>query len=196
MPSTAAQAGLDRVVADYRRTADVPELLHRLDAIARAHPTEDLVAALKPYMDLHEVAGPVFEVIVEREPRNAHALVVLANACWLTGRGPQVVAALAERARDADPDNRAAWHLWALANESPRERTNRWREVVRRFPGDDLARANLADNAASVAGAEDDPVALKLAIDTFEELRRRATRDEQRSALDRALAALRRTPGV
>ncbi len=186
-----AQSALDRAVDDYRRTADVGALLPRLDEIARAHATDALVAAVEPYLGLHEVAGPVYEVIVEREPDNARALVALANAYWLTGRGPDVVAALAERARAADPSNRAAWHLWALAESSPRERTGKWREVVARFPEDDLARANLADNAAALAGAEDDPVALRLAIATYEELLRRATREEQRSALERALAALR-----
>lgn len=191
MPSPTARVELDRTVDDYRRTADVGTLLGRLDAIARSHPTETLVAAVEPYLGLHEVAGPVYEVIVEREPDNARALVALANAYWLTGRGPEVVAGLAERARAADPANRGAWHLWALAEPSPRERTDKWRQVVARFPDDDLARANLADNAASVAGAEDDPVALKLAIATYEELLRRTTRDDQRAALERALAALR-----
>jgi hypothetical protein len=186
-----AQAALDRAVDEYRRTADVGALLPRLDEIARAHPTDALVAAVEPYLGLHEVAGPVYEVIVEREPANARALVALANAYWLTGRGPDVVAALADRARAADPSNRAAWHLWALAESSPRERTGKWRQVVARFPEDDLARANLADNAAALAGAEDDPVALRLAIATYEELLRRATREEQRVALERALTALR-----
>lgn len=191
MPATSTQIELDRVVDDYRRTGDVGSLLGRLDEIARAHPTAALVASVEPYLGLHEVAGPVYEVIVEREPNNARALVALANAYWLTGRGPDVVGELAERARVADASNRAAWHLWALAESSPRERTGKWQQVVSRFPDDDLARANLADNAASVAGAEDDPVALKLAITTYEELLRRATHDDQREALQRALAALR-----
>lgn len=191
MPPLSAQASLDRAVDDYRRTADVGTLLGRLDEIARSHATDVLVAAVEPYLGLHEVAGPIYEVVVEREPANARALVALANAYWLTGRGPEVVAGLAQRARAADPSNRAAWHLWALAEPSPRERTGKWREVVAQFPHDDLARANLADNAASLAGAENDPVALKLAIATYEELLRRTTRDDQRAALARALAALR-----
>jgi hypothetical protein len=195
MPPTAAEAELDAVVADYRRTADAATLLGRLGVLARAHSTADLMEAVRPHLQLHEVAGPVFEVIVEREPTNARALVALANAYWLTGRGPDVVAALADRARTADPANRGAWHLWALAEPSPRGRTNRWMEVTQRFPDDDLARANLADNAAALAGAEDDPVALKLAVATFEELHRRATRDEQRAAIERALAALGATKG-
>lgn len=191
MHAPSAQAQLDRAVADYRRTADIGVLLGQLDVIARAHTTDHLIAALEPYMGLHEVAGPVFEVIVAREPDNARALVALANAFWLTGRGPDVVAELAGRARAADPGNRAAWHLWALAQSTPRERTDRWRQVVERFPEDDLARANLADNAASLAGAENDPVALKMAIAAYEHLLARATRDDQRTALGRALDTLR-----
>lgn len=191
MTRLAAQAELDQAVADYRRTADVGVLLGRLAAIAAAYATDDLIPALQPYRELHEVAGPVYEVIVEREPRNARALVALANAYWLTGRGPEVVSALADRARAADPGNRAAWHLWALAEPSPRERTDRWRSVVDRFPDDDLARVNLADNAAALAGAENDPVALKIAVATYEDLLARATRDDQRQALSRALETLR-----
>lgn len=191
MHAPSAQTELDRAVADYRRTADIAVLLGRLDVIAKAHSAEQLVAALEPYMGLHEVAGPVFEVIVAREPDNARALVALANAYWLTGRGPEVVSELAARARAADSGNRAAWHLWALAQPTPRERTDRWREVVDKFPEDDLARANLADNAASLAGAENDPVALKIAVASYEHLLTRATHDDQRAALQRALDTLR-----
>ena len=186
-----ARTELDTIVTDYRRDADVAALLERLDQVARAHETAELVAALEPYLGLHEVAGPVFEAIVEREPANARALVGLANAFWLTGRGPDVVAALADRARAAEPMNRAAWHLWALAESVPRTRTQRWQQVVERCPDDDLARANLADNAASLAGAEDDPVALKLAIANYERLLAAAAHDDQRAALERALTALR-----
>ena len=191
MSQSSAQGELDAAVASYRRTADVATLLGKLDTVARAFPTADLTGALEPYMGLHEVAGPVYEVIVEREPDNARALVALANAYWLTGRGPEVVAELAERARAADPANRAAWHLWALAQSSPRDRTDRWRQVTERFPEDDLARANLADSAASLAGGENDPVALKLAVASYEHLLARAMRDDQRAALDRALGTLR-----
>jgi hypothetical protein len=191
MAGPTARTALDEIVRDYRRTADVGVLLSRLDEVARAHATADLVAALEPYIGLHEVAGPVYEIIVHREPENARALVALANAYWLTGRGPEVVAGLAERARKADPENRAAWHLWAVSEPAPRERTNKWNAVVERFPGDDLARANLADNAASLAGAESDPVALKLAIANYEALLGTATRPEQKAALEKALETLR-----
>ncbi len=191
MHAPSAQTELDRTVADYRRTGDVGVLLGRLEAIARGHETAALVAAVAPYLELHEVAGPIYEVIVDREPANARALVALANAYWLTGRGPEVVSALANRAREADPSNRAAWHLWSLAESSPRERTARWRQVVDRFPDDDLALANLADNSAALAGAENDPVALKQAVASYERLLSRARVPAQRAALERALTTLR-----
>jgi hypothetical protein len=128
---------------------------------------------------------------VDREPAHARALVRLANAYWLTGRGPDVVGDLASRAIAADPSHRGAWHLWALTETDPRARMTRWLQVTERFPDDDLARANLADNAASVGATEDDPVANRLALDTFLELRRRAPHPAQREAIDRALDALR-----
>ena len=129
--------------------------------------------------------------MVEREPGDARALVRLANAYWLTGRGPDVVGELASRAITADPSHRGAWHLWALTETDPRARMTRWLQVTERFPDDDLARANLADNAASVGSSEDDPVALQLAIDTFSQLRKTAPRSAQRAALDQAIEALR-----
>ena len=73
----------------------------------------------------------------------------------------------------------------------PRARTERWQQVVQRFPDDPMSRVNLADSAASLAGAEDDPVALKLAVANYEHLLARATRDEERTALNHALKALR-----
>ena len=54
-----------------------------------------------------------------------------------------------------------------------------------------LARAALADNAASLASTEDDPVALRLAIDTYTDLLSRAHTSEQRTALENALRSLR-----
>jgi hypothetical protein len=132
----------------------------------------------------------VYERVVEREPNNAEALVALANAYWLTGRGPDVVGEIAGRALAADPENRAAWHLWALTEESPRGRMQRWHQVTTRFPEDKLAHAALADNAASVASAENDTVALKLAIGTYEVLLSTATEAREREALASALSTL------
>lgn len=188
-----ARAAVAAAVKEYRSEADIPRLLARLDAICAETPdAADLVAAVEPYREIHEVAGPVYERVVEREPDNAAALVALANAYWLTGRGPDVVGALASRAVAADPGNRAAWHLWALTESSPRGRMNRWHQVTQRFPDDKLAHAALADNATSVASAENDSVALKLAIGTYEMLLATATATEERSALSAALGTLRK----
>ena len=122
---------------------------------------------------------------------DAQALVVLANAYWLTGRGPDLVGELANRAIAADATNRGAWHLWALSESEPRQRLARWQQVVARFPADDLARAALADNATSLAGAEHDYDALDLAIESYERLLETATTDPQRQALTTALTSLR-----
>jgi len=131
------------------------------------------------------------ERTVDQNPNDAKALVALANAYWLTGHGSEAVGDLASRAIAADPENRAGWHLWALAESDPRARLGRWQQVSERFPSDDLARANVADNAAALAGAEHDYDALDLAIATYEQLLSTATQQEQKEALDNALRSLR-----
>ncbi len=192
-PASDTRSAVAEAVKEYRSTHDIARLLSRLDtACVSAGSTGDLMAAVEPFRDLHEVAGPVYERIVEREPMNAKALVGLANAYWLTGRGPDVVGDIASRALQADPSDRAAWHLWALTESSPRGRMTRWHQVTTRFPDDKLAHAALADNAASVAGAENDPVALKLAVGTYEMLLAGATSNEERAALSSALGTLRK----
>jgi hypothetical protein len=102
-----------------------------------------------------------------------------------------VVGDLASRAIAADAGNRGAWHLWALAESNVRERVARWQQVAQRFPADQTARAALADNATSLASAEHDPLALELAIRTYEGLLAESTQDAQRSALENALKTLR-----
>jgi hypothetical protein len=134
---------------------------------------------------------PALEKAVQERPDDARALVALANHYWLIGAGPEVVGDLASRAISSDPDNRAGWHLWALAESDPRQRVARWQQVSKRFPQDDLAKANVADNAASLAGAEHDYDAVDLAIATYEELLASAQRDDQRAALEKAIKTLR-----
>jgi len=133
---------------------------------------------------------PALERAVAERPADAKALVALANHYWLIGAGPEPVGDLASRAIASDPENRAAWHLWALAESNPRERVARWQQVSTRFPKDQLAKANLADNAAALAGAEHDYQAVDLAIDTYEELLAVADRSEQRDALEKAIRTL------
>lgn len=191
MVASTPKSTVAAIVRDYHADADIPKLLARLDAVcAETSDTGALIAAVEPYREMHEVAGPVYERVVEREPENAAVLVALANAYWLTGRGPDVVGEIAARAMAADPTNRGAWHLWALTESAPRGRMQRWHQVTTRFPDDKLAHAALADNAASVASAENDPVAMKLAIGTYEMLLATATSDEERSALGSALGTL------
>jgi hypothetical protein len=190
-PPIDPRAALADAVAEYQRSASVPQLHERLAALSAAATPDALVVAVEPYREIPEVAGPVYERIVAERPGDARALVILANAYWLAGRGPDVVGELATRALAADPSNRGAWHLWALSESDPRARTARWQQVVSRFHDDDLARANLADNAASLAGAEHDYEALDLAVATYEELWARSPNAEQRAALEKALTALR-----
>ena len=172
--SRASDLGLAQIVEEYRLDANIGTLMDRVRAIAALTSAEQLALAAQPYHDMPE------------------AMVVLANAYWLTGRGPDVVGSLAMRAKDADSGNRGAWHLWALSEPDLRARLERWREVSQRFPQDQLARAALADNAASLASAQDDPAALDLAIRTYEGLLGEATRPGQRAALEATLRALKK----
>jgi hypothetical protein len=182
---------ISAAVEKYRRDDDVGSLLDRLKRLASTATSEELLTAAPRFAGLPEVTIPLYERIVAMRPTDAQAIVVLANAYWLTGRGPDVVGELASNAIAADPSNRGAWHLWALAEPSNRERVVRWQQVATRFPADQLARAALADNAASLAGAEHDSGALDLAIATYEGLLNESTHPAQRNALETTLATLR-----
>jgi hypothetical protein len=185
-----AVAGVAAAVAAFEQSANFATLIRTLQAIAADADPDTLVAAAEPFRDRAEIAGPLYERVVELRPNDGRALVALANAYWLHGRGGDIVGELASRAIAADPSLRAAWHLWALSESDPRARVARWQQVVDRFTDDDLARALLADNAASLAGAESDEHALALAIRTYEDLLSRATRPEQREALEKAIMTL------
>jgi hypothetical protein len=184
-------AELRAAVLEYRHRDDLGALFDRVRDLAARTAPEALVAAAAEFRDMPEVTIPVYEQVVQAMPGNAQAMVVLANAYWLTGRGADAVQELAERAKAIDPANRGAWHLWSLSESDPRARMERWREVTQRFPQDQLARAALADNAARLAGAERDPLALDLAIATYESLLAEATDPGHRSALEGALGTLR-----
>lgn len=182
---------IELIVAAYRRHDEIGRLLGELQDAARGATPEEIALAAEPFRDIPEVIGPLYEHIVDQRPDDARALVVLASAYWMSGRGPEQVGELASRAIAADPNHRGGWHLWALVESDPRKRVDRWSQVAARFPTDELARANLADNAASLAGAEEDPEALALAIRTYESLLPTATHPEQRSALEQAIRTLR-----
>ena len=178
-------------VQKYRRDDDIASLFGSLKRLAAAADSDDLVAAAAPFRDEPPVVIPLYERVVDQRPDDAQAMVILANAYWLAGRGPDVVGDLASRAIAIDASNRGAWHLWALAESNVRERVARWQQVARRFPADQLARAALADNATSLAGAEHDPEALELAIATYESLLAESTHPDQRLALETTLKTLR-----
>ena len=182
---------LHSALAEYEKHNNLGALLDTVKDIVKGADLDTLVAAAEPLKERPEIAMPVYEHVVSKRPNDARALVILANAYWLTGRGHDVVGELAERARKADPDNRGAWHLWALSESDNRERMERWRQVTDRFPDDKLARAALADNATSLAGAEHDPLALALAIRTYEGLWAEAPNPAQRDALEKTLETLR-----
>jgi hypothetical protein len=184
------RAAVDDAVAEYDARGDVPRLLARLADAADGASADALVAAAEPYRRLVEVSGPLYERVVALRPDDARALVRLAEAYWLTGRGPEVVGDLASRAVAADPSYAAGWHLWALTESDPRQRMRRWQQVSTRFPDDRMARAALADAAASVAGAEFDTEALALAVATLEHLVAVADRPEERAEAERALKTL------
>jgi len=185
-------APLPSIVDDYHRDGDVGVLFDRLRALARLSEPEVIKEASQPYRDQPEVVIPLYEEVVARAPDDAQAMVVLANAYWLTGRGPDVVSQLATRAIAADATNRGAWHLWALAEPSVRGRVERWQRVANEFPADQLARAALADNATSLAHDEHDPLALDLAIATYEGLLAESAQTAQRLALEQTIATLRK----
>ena len=185
------QDQIGAAISRYERDDDLGALFDSLKDLARNSDIDLIIAAVEPFRDRAEVVIPVYEVVVDMRPGDAQALVALANAYWLTGRGPDVVGELAVRAKAADSSNRGAWHLWALAEPNVRSRMERWQAVSRQFPDDKLARAALADNAASVAGAEHDPLALELAIRTFEALWQEEPTPTQRRALEETLEKLR-----
>ena len=188
MPSLSHQ--LEAIVARYDADDNLGAFIDAVRGLAKSASIDDLVAVAAPHTDRHEIIIPIYEHITAQRPNDAKALVALASAYWLTGRGPDVVGELAERAKTADPKNRAAWHLWALSEGDIRKRVGRWTEVIAQFPEDQLARAAMADNAAGLAGAEHDPLALDLAVRTYEGLWAEASTPTQRRALEETLQTL------
>jgi hypothetical protein len=184
------QSKITALLARYDSDGNLGVFLDAMRELARDESADALIAAAEPHKERLEVVIPLYERIVELRPQDARAIVTLANAYWMTGRGADVVGELAARAKKADPANRAAWHLWALAEANIRERTNRWRVVTEKFPADQLARAALADNAVSLADAEHDPLALDLAIATYEGLLKESISPTQTRALRETLDKL------
>ena len=109
-------------LARYEEDDNLGALLDTVRQLAQSANLDDLIAASEPLKERPEIVMPVYEHVVSQRPSDARALVLLANAYWNTGRGPDVVGDLAERAKRADPSNRGAWHLWALAESNVRDR--------------------------------------------------------------------------
>jgi hypothetical protein len=191
MPTATLRDQISDALARYAIDDNLGTLFDTLRGLARASDVDAVVSASDAFRGRPEVAIPIYEHVVAERPHDARALVTLANAYWITGRGPEVVGELAGRAKSADPTNRAAWHLWALAESDVRERVERWKKVSEHFPADQLARAALADNATSLAGAQHDPLALDLAIRTYEGLLAEASTPTQRRTLEQTLDTLR-----
>src|ERR687892_1503117 len=122
-PTADVHMEIAAAVDAYRADGNIARLLDRIGELARSADPNVLASAVEPYRAMPEGAGPAYERIVAARPDDARALVVLANAYWLSGRGPDVVGDLASRAIAADPANRGAWHLWALSEGDPRQRT-------------------------------------------------------------------------
>lgn len=183
---------LSSYVESYQQSGDIGLLFDQLKALAKRTAPDVLKQAAQTFREMPEVVIPLYERIVAASPDDAQAMVVLANSYWLAGRGSDPVEKLADRAKAIDPENRGAWHLWALAQPDLRKRVDRWLAVTKKFPADQLARAALADNATSLANDEQDPVALKLAIATYEELLAETSQTAQRLALEETLKTLRK----
>lgn len=190
-PPTDLAAALADAVSAYEGSGNIGALMDRLHQLRDLATPDALIVAAEPWLHLPEVAGPLYERVVDAQPTNARAIVILANAYWLSGRGPELVGDLANRALAIEPENRGAWHLWALTEGNQRDRTVRWLQVTQRFPEDLLAKAALADNAASLASAEHDREALEMAIGAYEDLWAHSPTAEQRAALETALNTLR-----
>ncbi len=190
-PPTDLPAALADAVSQYESSGNIGALMERLHRLRDGVTPDALVAAAEAWLHMPEIAGPLYEAVVDEQPTNARALVILANAYWLSGRGPEVVGDLASRALAADPGNRGAWHLWALTESNARDRTIRWLQITQRFPADLLAKAALADNASSLAASEHDREALAMAITAYEELWALSPTEQQRAALETALTTLR-----
>src|SRR3712207_4101421 len=97
-PPTDLRAARADAVSSNEGTGNMTALMERLHGLHEGVMADALVGAAEPYLPMPELAGPLYERVVEEQPRNARALVILANAYWLSGRGPEVVGELASRA--------------------------------------------------------------------------------------------------
>jgi hypothetical protein len=111
---------LARLTAEFSATANIAALRQRLAALIATATPDALIAAAESHRDEPEIIAPIYEAVVAAQPDNARALVILANAYWLQGRGPRVVGELATKAIAADPANREHGTSGPCQNRSPR----------------------------------------------------------------------------
>ena len=147
-PTSGFAADLAALVADYRAHHNIAHLKQHLQSLARQATPDAVIVAAEPYRDDPEIVAPLYEAVVEAQPDNARALVMLANAYWLLGLGPDVVSELANRAIVADIDNellarrllREALVRQCIrsADKSPAHEADESRADVKKLPLDDV----------------------------------------------------------
>jgi hypothetical protein len=84
-------AALAEAVNAYEASGNVGALMERLHHLRDGAMPDAIVAAAEAWLHMPEVTGPLYEKVVAEQPTNTRALVILANAYWLSGRGPDVV---------------------------------------------------------------------------------------------------------
>ena len=132
-------------------------------------PTRSSTAS-QPFRDMPEVVIPALRANRRStRPTDAQAMVILANAYWLTGRGPDAVEQLAVRAQGDRPDQpRRLASLGAHAGRPAQTRRPlaRGHEAISRPTNSRAPRSPTTPRASRTT--KHDPVALKLAIATYE----------------------------
>ena len=190
--STIHRIELSSFVESYQQSGDVGLLFDQLKALAKRTAPDALKQAAQPFRDLPEVVIPLYERIVADSPNDAQAMVVLANSYWLTGRGPDAVEQLASRAKAIDrAESRRLAPLGAGRSricESASIVGSKSRSAFRATN----SRAPRSPTTPRVwRTTKQDPVALKLAIATYEGLLAETKQTAQRLALEETLKKLR-----
>ena len=79
-PTSGFAAALAAWGADYRAPHNIAHLKQHLKSLARQATPDAVIVAAEPYRDEPEIVAPLYEAVVEAQPDNARALVMLANA--------------------------------------------------------------------------------------------------------------------
>ncbi|MCU0634770.1 MAG: hypothetical protein MUE41_07850, partial [Gemmatimonadaceae bacterium] len=73
-PPTDLRAAIGSAVDHYEANGNVAALLQTLFRLCDGAMADALIAAVEPWRQMPEVAGPVYEHIVKQQPTNARAL--------------------------------------------------------------------------------------------------------------------------